>query len=260
MTKMPTSILDWGLNEEAVVYHPYWRNPYVVCGDKEILITLWQIPGEQRAVVGIYNYGRTAAKDAVIRIDLGKLGLAQKQAMALALHQPEGAASEFDAANSTLKLKALPPHRGIFIGLAAPDAVETDRAAKNMPAWITGGLPASIVNFGLARKETQHFAPSNVPAVVCDDAAIQIGMWQLPDRILLTVYNTDGAAVKDVSVKVDLAKLGLTPRLPWQDFIGVRNLHAEEKAPESILDFYGNTLSLKTIPPKTGRLVAIRRY
>ena len=260
MRKMPTSILDWGLNEESVVHHPYWRNPFVKCDDPEIMLTLWQIPDEQRVVLGVYNYGRKATKDAVIKLDLEKLGLAQKQAMALVLHQPEGAASEFDAANRTLTLKALPPHRGIFIGLAAPDAVETDRATKKIPAWITGGQPASIVNFGLARKETQHFAPGNAPGVVCDDASIQVGMWQLPDRILLTVYNTDGAVVKDVSIKVDLATLGLTPRLPWQDFIGVRNLHAEEKAPESILDFYGNTLSLKTIPPKAGRLVAIRRY
>jgi hypothetical protein len=258
--RMPQAVLDWGMNGESVLYHPYWRNPYVTCQDKDILITLWRIPTEQRVVVGVYNYNRKLAKDAIIQIDLTKLGLTPQQAAALALYQPGGATAELDVSSGTLKLKALPPHRGMFVGLATPDVFEQERVAKSLPAWVVGGLPASVVNFGLARKETQSFAPGQAPGVSCEDTAIQVGMLQLPDRVLLAVYNADGAEVKNAVIKVDLDKLELMPKLPWQEFIGTRNLQAEEKASDALLDVPARTLSIKTLPPKTGRLVAIRRY
>jgi len=88
---------------------------------------------------------------------------------------------------------------------------------------------------------------------------VEIGMWQLPDRVMFAVYD-GGEAAKDTVVNVDLDALNLTPRLPWQELVGVRDLYTEEKAPTSKLDYYGATLSLKAIPPKTGCLVAIRRY
>ena len=49
-------------------------------------------------------------------------------------------------------------------------------------------------------------------------------MWQLPDRILLAVSNTDERAAKDAVLTVDLDKLGLQQKLIWQEIIGSRRL------------------------------------
>ena len=85
-------------------------------------------------------------------------------------------------------------------------------------------------------------------------------MWQLPDRIVLAVHNTDGKTAKNADIQLDLDALNLTPKLPWQEFIGVRQLVAEEKAPPPILDFYGRRLTLKALPPAGGRVIGVRRY
>jgi hypothetical protein len=96
--------------------------------------------------------------------------------------------------------------------------------------------------------------------VICQNEAIQVGMWRLPDRILLAVYNSDEQAAKNVELSVDLDSLCLTPQLFWQEFIGLRQLHAEEKAPAPALDFLKRNLTLKGLKPTSGRLVMIRRY
>jgi len=159
-----------------------------------------------------------------------------------------------------LRLKALPAHRLLLIGIAAPEAAEMERATKDLPAWVAGGLPASVIDFGMVAKAAKHFAPGRAPGITCADTAIQIGMWQLPDRILLAVSNTDEQAPKDAVLTVDLDKLGLKQRLIWQEIIGARQLCPEANAPASVLDYYGGTLILKALPPKGGRLVAIRKY
>ena len=89
-----------------------------------------------------------------------------------------------------------------------------------MPAWVAGGLPASVIDFGMVAKAAKHFAPGHAPGITCADTAIQVGMWQLPDRILLAVSNTDEQAAKDAVLTVDLDKLGLQQRLIWQEIIG----------------------------------------
>jgi hypothetical protein len=141
MNQIPRSVLDWGLNQEGVVYHPYWRNPFVTSGDPDVLVSLWQIPGQ-------------------------------------------------------------------------------------------GGGGKS-------------------------------------DRVLLGVFNYDRKKTKDVSLKVDLDKLGLVPELKWQEFVGLRDLFRrdgdkltpqEATSTQSSLDFYARTLTVRKLPPHTIRLVGIRRY
>jgi hypothetical protein len=266
ITRMPETALNWGLNQPDSVYHPYWRNPYVTCADKDVLISMWRMgaggePGRtDRAVLGLFNYNRSTAKDAEIKVDWAKLGLNPEQGIARRLWAEEGnqATAELDA--GTLRLKALPAHRLTLVGIAAPDAAEMERAAKAVPAWIAGGLPAAVTDFGMVRKETRHFAPGQAPGVTCADAAIQIGMWQLPDRVLLAVHNSDEKAAKDAVIKVDLDALGLRQKLVWQEFVRVRQLYAEDKALAPELDYYSGKLTLKAVPAKSGRLVMIRKY
>ena len=45
LNRMPNSVLEWGVNDEKTVYHPYWRNEYVTSDDKDVLISLWQNTG-----------------------------------------------------------------------------------------------------------------------------------------------------------------------------------------------------------------------
>ncbi len=282
--RMPDTILDWGLNGERVAYVPYWRNPLATSGDPDLLVSLWRIPDEAggRILVGVFNYDRKAVKDVEVRLDLAKLGLDAKPLelrdfwrdflLGYAAHAEIraaldmtngqlGGAAAFDAATGVLRIPGLAAHRGRFIGIGAtaPAAVET--LAKQLPAWAaTNAVQATVRDQGFARADTKHFAPGQTPGVTGADAAIQVAMWQLPDRILLAVYNSDEQARKDVTLNVDLDLLNLAPELKWQEFIGVRQLHAEEKAPAPALDFYGRKLTLKGIPARVGRLVTIRRY
>jgi len=77
---------------------------------------------------------------------------------------------------------------------------------------------------------------------------------------VLLAITSPGDHPKDAVLKMDMDKLGITPQLPWQEFVGVRALCAEEKAPAPELDHYGGRLTLKGIPAKGGRLVAIRKH
>jgi len=288
MTVMPRPILDWGLNGDPVTYHPYWRNPHAACADKDILVSTWRIPegGTTRVLVGVFNYDRKAPKDVEVKLDLEKLGLARqplavrdlygdwvaehlggakpsKQALALReIYKDVGAAPEFDPTAGTLRIAGLAPHRGRFIGVGATDPAAMEQARKNLPAWAEGGLTQAVVGFGMVRKDTKHLPPGRVSAVTCKDSAIQIGVWQLPDRVLLFVYNnSDGKRPKNVAIGIDLDELNLAPKLPWQEFIGVRDFSRPgQKGKAVTLDFYGRTLTVKGLRPKSGRIIGIRRY
>ncbi len=259
LSRMPDRVLDWGLNDAQTVYHPYWRNPFVTCADQDVLVSLWRTG--DRVTLGVFNYVKDKTKDAEIKVDLAKLGLDSKQVYARRLWAEPGneAAPELNP-DGTLKVKALPGHRLVLIGLAAPTAPEIERAAKALPTWVVGGLPPSVLDFGLVRQETKHFGSGQAPGVTSADAAIEVGLWQLPDRVMLLVYNSDEKAAKDAVLKLDLAALGLEQKLIWQQLVGVRQLYAQENAPAPSLDYYGGTLTLKGLPAKGGRLVAIRRY
>jgi len=260
LNRMPDSALDWGLNDEGIVYHPYWRNPHVSCADEDVLVSLWRADG--RAILGVFNYAKEEAKDAAITVDFAGLGLDPAQVYARKLWTEPGndAAVELNG-NGTLQVKALPGHRLILVGLAAPAAAELERATKALPAWASGdAVQAAIADHGFVRSETKRFAPGEAPGVACENPAIEIGLWQLPDRVLLLVSNGDGKAAQDAVLKLDLAALGVEQKLIWQEFVGVRQLFAEDKAPAPALDYHGRTLTLRRLPPAGGRLVVIRRY
>jgi hypothetical protein len=260
MKSMPRAVLDWGMNGEDVEYYPYWRNPYASCRDKDILVSVWRLPSENRAVVGVFNYNPEKTKDVVVSADLAQLGLLPADTVVRNLYSGAAAEMTGDGKRGTLRVTGLPKHHGVFFGLAAaaPEAVE--QAAKNLPEWAPQSAVQALINMGFVRGETRFHAAGAAPGVTCDNADIEIGMWQLPDRVLLAVRNTSDKPVKTAALKLDLDALELRPRLPWQEFIGLRNIHAEEKAPAPKMDYYGQTLSLDSLPANSGRLVAVRRY
>ena len=87
-----------------------------------------------------------------------------------------------------------------------------------------------------------------------------VSMWRLGDRVLLMVFNYNRKDRKDAVMKVDLDRLNLTPQLPWQEFVGIRDLEKGKDEPASRLDFYKRTLTVPALLPHTGRLIGIRRY
>jgi hypothetical protein len=253
---MPEAVLDWGVNDAESVYHPYWRNPFVTSDDSDVLVSLWQLP--DRVMLGVFNHAMDETKDVSLEIDLAALGLDPAEVYARGLWVDAQGEAAFDADAGLLRVKGLPGHRLILVGLAAVKASELERAARALPASV-GDLPASIVDFGLVDPETEHFEPGQAPGVE-GDAAIEVAMWQLPDRVLLGVHNT-GETAQDAVLGVDLDALGLTPRLPWQEFVGVRDLwKTDDEAAPASLDFHGRTLAVEGLAPGAVRLVGIRRY
>ena len=88
-----------------------------------------------------------------------------------------------------------------------------------------------------------------------------VSLWQLPDRVLLGVFNYSSDRAVDAVLEVDLDDLGLVPQLSWQEFVGVRTLwKSDDAAPDADLDFHNRTLSVKGLQPHTLRLIGIRRY
>lgn len=256
---MPEPVLDWGVNDAASVYHPYWRNPFATTADEDVLISLWQSPG--RAMLGVFNYSKEETKDISIDVDLAGLGLDPDQLYGRLLWAEEGGEMAIDAEAGALRVRRLPGHRLVLIGLAAPAASERTRAARALPAQLAGALPLSIADFGLLHPSTKHFAPGQAPGVRSANAAIDVAMWQLSDRVLLAVQNTHREQVQDATIELDLDALGLTPQLPWQEFVGVRDLwQTYDQAPPASLDYHNRTLAIEDMAPQAVRLIGIRRY
>jgi hypothetical protein len=130
MLKLPPAILDWGMTAPGITYHPYWRNPHIVCADKDILVSLWQVPGvgtegrSDRVMIGVFNYNRKQSKDVTVTLDLEALGLTQQRPWQefigvrdLYKPTPEMKDAQLDYPGKTLTIKGLPPHTGRFIGV-----------------------------------------------------------------------------------------------------------------------------------------------
>ncbi len=81
-------------------------------------------------------------------------------------------------------------------------------------------------------------------------------MWQLPDRVLVAVVNPTGKDAGTVALDVDLDKLNLTPSLPWQEFIRVKDFDNGGAK----LDFYGRKLTVPNVKAHSVRYVGIRKY
>jgi hypothetical protein len=270
LSSMPSRVQDWGVNGADTVYHPYWRNPFVTGKDADVLVSLWRMPAENRVMLGVFNLDVGKAKDAELTVDLKAMGIAPDAAFVRTLYSLTNGVppAAFDPATGVVRIKRLPPHELILIGLGAQDPAEIKRAAAALPAWLEGKLPEAVVDFGMLRKETKHFAAGQpVPGVTCGDPAVEIGVWQLPDRLLIQMYNTDPKQARKVPLTIDLTTLGMMPELPWQQSIGTRVLYPAEKQKLWVqgTNEQGHTVlqgnpQVMQLAPRTGRLVAVRRY
>ena len=122
-------------------------------------------------------------------------------------------------------------------------------------------MPTAVLDWGINDEQTKYFPYWRNPYVVSADKDVLVSLWQLPDRVMLGVFNYNRKQAKDVSLKIDLDGLGLLPQLKWQEFLGVRDLwKADDKLSNAQLNFDGRTLSIKGLQPHTIRLVGIRKY
>ena len=116
-----------------------------------------------------------------------------------------------------------------------------------------------LADWGLARPELQLLPPGQCSQVAAASDNTQVTVLRLADRLLLSVVNTgSGKKPADLKVKLDLKSLGLTPELPWQEFIQVRDF-APGTQP-SKLNYDEGELLLPKVAPGSGRWVGIRRY
>ena len=89
----------------------------------------------------MFNYARERAQDVAIKLDLANLGLNPKYATARTLWAEEGGQARLDAGTGLLRVKSLPAHRLLLVGIVTHEAGERERAARALPAWVEGGLP-----------------------------------------------------------------------------------------------------------------------
>jgi hypothetical protein len=230
---------------------------------QDVLVSLWQLP--DRVMLGVFNYDRKQAKDVTLKLDLARLGLAGRDGFDLAtrdLFRPEGAADvAFDAATGSIPLKGLQPHALRLVGVRATEKSALARATRQL-ATLESGVPAEfpavVLDHNLITAKTTFAAPGQTPEIRPNEG-IQVAAWRQPDRVLLAVINP-GDQPRDAVLKLDLDVFGLTPKLVWQEFIGVRDLPRSEQDPAATLDFYGRTLIIRALPPRALRLVAVRKY
>ncbi|MBC2603184.1 glycoside hydrolase domain-containing protein [Puniceicoccus vermicola] len=297
---MPEQVLDFGVNDRDTVYHPYWRNHLASSSNEDILVSVWEMEGRVMLGILNYDKNHPQSADIEIdfeelglepnqvvstrlwsdemgweRRDQNRMrSLERDYEKALAKAEKRGgpvpakpdmepreyplsiASTELEG--DTLKVRDLAGHRLILVGLSAPEPASVERAKSSLPEWAKEDLIVKLNNDGFVDARTQYLA-DDLPGISGEDAEVTVTMWQLPDRILLTVFN-NGERPKDVDLGVDLDALNLVPELPWQEFVGIRQIQAEEGAPQPDLDFYGRSLSLRKLSPDAGRVVSIRRF
>ena len=122
-------------------------------------------------------------------------------------------------------------------------------------------MPEPVLDWGLNEEATVYHPYWRNPFVTGADQDVLVSLWQLPDRVMLGIFNYSRDQAKTVSLKVDLDELGLVPELPWQEFVGVRTLwKADDKDPDATLNYHDRTLSVRSLRPHSLRLIGIRRY
>ncbi len=251
---IPTEILDFGINDERMQYVPYWRNPYVT-GDAETKVSAWRMDG--RTLLEVFNYSQKD-RDVAVTVDLAKLGLSPKAGQKLVVRDlalPGGEAA-CKVEGNKITVPALRYHAAHFIGLYIQDEATVKAAAT--------ALKDCAAELNAATEDWCATAAKATPCgetVKLESGAVQFVACQMGDRIVIAVKNA-GTDKKPISaaLTLDLAKLNLQPKLPWQQFIGVRTLAAEEKAPAAALDYATGKLTIPNLPAGAVRIIGLRLY
>lgn len=180
---------------------------------------------------------------------------------------PRDPAPTFDAEKSAVTVAGLQPHTARYFGIRLQEKAAVEKFQKEFPEFAARAKSAAtgaaelleeLLDYGMVQGETQYLGFGEAKGVSCADGDFEIAMWRLPDRVLLAVCNKNAKDAKDATLQVDLDGLKLTPELPWQEFVRVRDF--TPGAPRSALKFYERELVVPKIAPGEGRLVAIRRY
>ncbi|MBC2602926.1 glycoside hydrolase domain-containing protein [Puniceicoccus vermicola] len=120
-SEMPESILDWGLNEDAVVYHPYWRNPLVTTESEDVLISTWQLP--DRLIIGVFNNNRDKQVNVTLDVDLDAANLSRELPWQQFFRirdlwkSEEDPGARLDLQDEQIQIQKLKPHTGRFFGI-----------------------------------------------------------------------------------------------------------------------------------------------
>lgn len=285
MKSMPCTILDWGLNDDTVTYHPYWRNPYARTPHKNVLVSLWRIPDEAdgRVIVGIFNYS-DERKNLRVNVDLEKLGLAGRSLVVRDLYKDYaesraatrrgkgqfigphlsklGSDVRFNPRKGTLRIKDLGTHRGRFIGIGAETSKARRRAMAHFPHWADTAALGKLSDLGFFRPDTRYMSGDETDAVMWDVEGLEVTLWALPHRVFFAVHN-NGEEWVDCRLKLDLDRLGLRPEKKWQQFLRVRDLEKEAAvnwSANNLLNYYKEQLNLGRLAAGDGRLIVLRRY
>jgi hypothetical protein len=122
-------------------------------------------------------------------------------------------------------------------------------------------MPETVLDWGMNREDVAYHSYWRNPHVQASDKNTLVSMWQLPDRILLGVFNYDNNRKKHVTLTLDLASLGITKKLKWQDFVRAHTIwRANDEDPDARLNSDGTALSVRELRPHTLRLISVRKY
>jgi hypothetical protein len=254
--------VEWGLNDEKVAFVPYWRNNGVRTGDDNVLVSQWRLP--DRVILVAFNQNKASApKNVTLKGDWARLGLATGTPYEITAHElAENGDNDVMLNGDTLSVPGLAPHTARYIGIQLTDKLAREQLIEELTSVgvSANAVTAELLCWGIVSQHTKFLPFGTVSDAKCADAEIKVAMWQLPDRILLAVKNS-GKAEKNALIHVDLDRLGLTPQLPWQEFVRVRDFAVDgEVAAPASLDFYGRTLTVPTLNAGDVRLVEVRRH
>ena len=257
--KMPVSVLDWGINDSDIIYVPYWRNPFISDQNRDLLVSLWKT--DNRIMLGIFNYGKIDHHNSYLTVKMGELNLKSKKPYVKKLWTDSPTNISFDATKDQLYIDRLPSHKLILIGIANLDQHEIERATKGLSQSFEGNLPFSLIDFGFVNSDTKHQTSVDNKSVSCENHFVDIYTWQLPDRFLISIENSNSRTQQNIELDIDLDSLGLIPQLPWQEFIGIRDLWgSRENSQPATLNYHNRKIEINELYPNETRLIALRLY
>ncbi len=95
--------LSWGMNDDRVLFWPYWRNADVVSvNNPEVKVSVWTLP--DRLLLCAFNYSKTRAADCTVSLDLARLGVKLPAGAAVADIEKPGVAVGGAAAKGEVKV------------------------------------------------------------------------------------------------------------------------------------------------------------
>lgn len=255
----PEPVLEWGINDERLQYIPYWRNNLITTDDKDVLVSLWRLP--DRVLVVAFNNDGKQVKDVKLKVDLKGIGLSHWDAI---VAQELGGAGDQQVTltgTNNLLIPGLQPHTARYAGLCMFNNNDFHALKQfvSIPDSQNAQQTISIsdkITWCLVSPLAKWVHAADLKTVICATPDIKVDLWQLPDRVLLAITNPTDKDAGTVTLGIDLDKLNLTPQLPWQEFIRVKDFDNGNAA----LDFWNRKLTVPGVKAHGVRFVGVRRY